>query len=57
MRTGLKKRQKHTEVYFNEESPIVEIYTHNTDLKNRLTAYSKSIPGIAVSLMMTVRAA
>ena len=45
MRTGLKKRQKHTEVYFNEESPIVEIYTHNTDLKNRLTAYAKKYPG------------
>lgn len=44
MRTGLKKRQKHTEIYFNEESPIVEIYTHNTDLKNRLTAYSKKHP-------------
>lgn len=45
MRTGLKKRQKHTEVYFNEESLIVEIYTHNTDLKNRLTAYAKKYPG------------
>lgn len=44
MRTGLKKRQKHTEVYFNEESPTIEIYTYNTDLKKRLTAYAEKYP-------------
>lgn len=44
MKTGLKKRQKHTEIYFNEESPTVEIYTHNTNLKNRLTEYAEKYP-------------
>lgn len=44
MKTGLKKRQKHTEIYFNEESPTIEIYTHNTDLKNRLTTYAEKYP-------------
>ena len=44
MKTGLKKRQKHTEIYFNEESPTIEIYTHNTNLKNRLTEYAKKYP-------------
>lgn len=44
MKTSLKKRQKHTEIYFNEESPHVEIYTHNTNLKNRLTEYAEKYP-------------
>lgn len=44
MKTGLKKRQKHTEIYFNEESPTIEIYTHNTDLKKRLAAYAEKYP-------------
>lgn len=46
MRTGLKKRDKTTEIYFDEASPVIEIHTHNTDLKNRLTAYSCRYPAI-----------
>ena len=38
MRTGLTKQEKTTEIYFDEKAPIIFIRTHNTDLKNRLTA-------------------
>lgn len=41
MRTGLTKRQKTTGIFFNEQSNIIEVQTHNTDLKNRLRAYSQ----------------
>ena len=44
MKTGLKKRDKTTEIYFDEASTIIEIHTHNTDLKNRLTAYAHRYP-------------
>ena len=38
MRTGLIKSQKITEICFDEKEPMIHIRTHNTDLKNRLTA-------------------
>ena len=44
MRTGLTKKQKVTEVYFNEHDDIAEIYTHNTELKKRLAAYAEKYP-------------
>lgn len=44
MRTGLKKRQKITEIFFDEAGPIITVATCNTDLKNRLTAYAKCWP-------------
>ena len=44
MITGIKKKDKTTEIYFNEKDNIVEIRTYNTDLKNRLTAYAKDYP-------------
>ena len=44
MRTGLKKRDKTTEIYFDEASPVIEIHTHNTDLKKRLAAYAGQHP-------------
>lgn len=44
MKTGLTKRQKTTSIYFDEASPIIEVQTHNTDLKNRLTAHTKKYP-------------
>ena len=44
MRTGLTKQEKTTEIYFDEKDPTIFIRTHNTDLKNRLTAYSRSSP-------------
>ena len=44
MITGLTKRQKTTCIYFDEASRIVEIQTHNTALKNRLTKYAAEYP-------------
>lgn len=40
MKTGLTKRQKTTGIYFDEASKTVEIQTHNTALKKRLTQYA-----------------
>ena len=45
MRTGLTKSQKITEICFDEKEPLIYIRTHNTDLKNRLTAYAAAYPG------------
>ena len=44
MRTGPTKQEKTSEIYFDEKDPTIFIRTHNTDLKNRLTAYSRSSP-------------
>ena len=44
MKTGLKKSQKTTEIYFDEASPIITVSTYNTNLKNRLSAYSEKHP-------------
>ena len=45
MRTGLTKQEKTTDIWFDEKNPIIHIRTHNTDLKNRLTAYAVQYPG------------
>ena len=39
MKTALTKKQKVTEVYYNAKDPTAEVYTHDTNLKNRLLAY------------------
>ena len=44
MITGLKKKQKTTEIYFNEADDITTISTYNTKLKNRLLEFSKECP-------------
>ena len=44
MRTGLTKKQKVTEVYYNAKDPTAEIYTHDTALKKRLLAYADKYP-------------
>lgn len=44
MKTGLTKKQKVTEVYYNAKDPIAEIYTHDTKLKRRLLAYATKYP-------------
>lgn len=44
MRTGLTKRQKTTEIFFDETKSRITVYTHNTDLKKRLTAFSEQYP-------------
>lgn len=46
MRTGLTKKQKVTEVYYNAKDPTAEIYTHDTQLKKRLVAYAAKYPGL-----------
>lgn len=44
MRTGLTKQEKTTDIWFDEKDPLIHIRTHNTDLKNRLTAYAAAYP-------------
>ena len=44
MRTGLTKQEKTTDIWFDEKNPLIYIRTHNTDLKNRLTAYAAAHP-------------
>lgn len=44
MRTGLTKQEKTTDIWFDEKAPTISIRTHNTALKNRLTAYAKAYP-------------
>ena len=39
-----KKKRKVTELYFNEYDGTAEIYTYNTKLKKRLTAYTANYP-------------
>lgn len=39
-----KKKRKVTELYFNEYDGTAEIYTYNTKLKMRLTAYAATHP-------------
>ena len=46
MRTGLTKREKTTDVWFDEKDPLIHIRTHNTALKKRLLAYSRRYPAI-----------
>ena len=46
MRTGLTKQEKTTDIWFDEKDPLIYIRTHNTDLKNRLTAYSRKHPAV-----------
>ena len=44
MRTGLTKKQKTTVIYFDEHSRMIEVQTHNTNLKKRLTAFAAKYP-------------
>lgn len=46
MKTGLTKRQKVTEIYFDEQDPIIYIKTHNTSLKKRLLKFSRQYPSL-----------
>lgn len=46
MRTGLTKVEKTTDIAFDESSKTVYIRTHNTDLKNRLTAFTEKYPDL-----------
>ena len=44
MRTGLTKREKTTAIYFDEYGSMIEVQTHNTDLKKRLMAFAAKYP-------------
>ena len=44
MKTGLTKKQKVTELYYNAKDPLAEVYTHNTKLKRRLLEYAEKYP-------------
>lgn len=44
MKTGLTKKQKVTEIYYNAKDPNAEVYTHDTKLKKRLLAYATQFP-------------
>lgn len=46
MKTGLTKKQKTTEIFFDEAGTVITVSTYNTDLKKRLTAYSKKHPSL-----------
>ena len=38
------KTQSRAMIYFDEQSRIIEVQTHNTDLKKRLTAFAAKYP-------------
>lgn len=42
----MKKKDKFTQIYFNGADPMMEIDTHNTNLKRRLTAYAHEHPDL-----------
>ena len=44
MKTGLSKKQKVTELFYNAKDPIAEIYTHDSKLKKRLRAFAEDYP-------------
>ena len=44
MRTRLTKKQKTTVIYFDEYGSLIEVQTHNTDLKKRLVAFAAKYP-------------
>ena len=44
MKTGLKKSENTTEIYFNEASPVIEIRTYNTDLKKQVDRIRRTLP-------------
>ena len=46
MRTGLTRKQKVTEVYYNAKDPTAEVYTHDTKLKKRLLEYAAKFPDL-----------
>jgi len=40
----MRKSQKETIVSFDESSELVNVFTHNTDLKKRLTKFAEDYP-------------
>lgn len=56
MRTGITKRKKTTAIYFDEYGSMIEVQTHNTDLKKRLTAFAENTHNAATRSTMTSKA-
>ena len=44
METGLTKREKTTDIFFDEAGAYITVCTHNTDLKKRLSAFAVTYP-------------
>ena len=44
MKTGLTKRQKTTAIYFDEYGDLIEVQSHNTELKKRLSKFAAIYP-------------
>ena len=44
MKTGLSKKQKATNIYFNEAESMIEVCTYNTALKTGLPSTLGNIP-------------
>ena len=44
MRTGLTKKQKITNIYFTEADDLIEVCTHNTNLKKQPAAFAEKYP-------------
>lgn len=44
MKTGLTKKQKVTEIFYNAKDPTAEVYTHDTKLKKCLLEYAAKFP-------------
>ena len=50
-----KKKRKVTELYFNEYDGTAEIYTYNTKLKKRLTAYAATYPVALIAVVLVAQ--
>ena len=57
MKTGLTKKQKVTEVYYNAKDPIAEVYTHDTKQKSGCWPMQPNSRNCASRPMMTSKAA
>lgn len=40
----MKRKQKITEFFFNEQDDVAEVFTYNTNLKKRLLTYAQTYP-------------
>ena len=56
MRTGLTKREKTTGIYFDEYGNMIEVQTHNTDLKSDWSYFRKNTRNAAARLTMMNKA-
>lgn len=44
MKTGLTKKQKTTDLYYNAKDPLAEVYIHDTNLNKRMRKYAEKSP-------------